>query len=324
MPIRMKKMCLIPTLKAKPDWQDVRPSTALQREAWEVMAKHEAELTRAYAKVLRETFGPSDLAGLERYLGSGTQTMSGSLEFFEFFEAADPESFPKWKQLAEDLQKPVTKVVKELGKFEAASHGWNLSVKKAKGKVPTVPLTPNTFKFIERQAINRAAQLSSSEKKRVIAILADAFNKGLRPESIVKEIKATVGLTPIQRGWVSKRLERYLLVMPEKKAEAAAAKFAKKLRKNRARAIARTEMAEAQTLALQNTWDIAEEQGLMPRGTRKQWKAADHSERLSDICRALHNVVVGLGDSFPGGFDRPPAHPNCRSTLKLIFPGDRV
>lgn len=44
-------------------------------------------------------------------------------------------------------------------------------------------------------------------------------------------------------------------------------------------------------------------------------------ERVCPICGPLHNVVVGLDESFPGvDDDAPPAHPNCRCWTTPIVP----
>jgi SPP1 gp7 family putative phage head morphogenesis protein len=42
----------------------------------------------------------------------------------------------------------------------------------------------------------------------------------------------------------------------------------------------------------------------------------------SRICAALHKQRIKLGETFPGGFTAPPAHPNCRSTTIPIFYND--
>lgn len=52
-------------------------------------------------------------------------------------------------------------------------------------------------------------------------------------------------------------------------------------------------------------------------GLRKVWQAvSDH--RTSEICSNLDNQVVDMGDKFPGGFETPPAHPNCRSRITVL------
>lgn len=50
----------------------------------------------------------------------------------------------------------------------------------------------------------------------------------------------------------------------------------------------------------------------------KRWSATFDS-RTSVICATLHGTVVKIGEKFPGGFDAPPAHPNCRSGIEPVF-----
>lgn len=46
-------------------------------------------------------------------------------------------------------------------------------------------------------------------------------------------------------------------------------------------------------------------------GYFKRWDAAIDG-RLCLLCREFDDLVVPLNKSFPGGFDKPPRHPNCR------------
>lgn len=47
---------------------------------------------------------------------------------------------------------------------------------------------------------------------------------------------------------------------------------------------------------------------------KKRWDATLDS-RLCVICQSLHGEIAEVGDLFPGGFDKPPAHPNCRCAV---------
>lgn len=43
----------------------------------------------------------------------------------------------------------------------------------------------------------------------------------------------------------------------------------------------------------------------------KEWRTA-MDERVCGTCGPLHGVSVGINEQFPGGFNAPPAHSNCR------------
>ena len=52
----------------------------------------------------------------------------------------------------------------------------------------------------------------------------------------------------------------------------------------------------------------------------KRWNTAV-DELVCPICGPLHNVVVGINETFPGGYQNPPAHPNCRCGLTPVVEG---
>ena len=85
----------------------------------------------------------------------------------------------------------------------------------------------------------------------------------------------------------------------------------------RAERIVRTEVLDALGTARQQT--LLETQPDFP-DLKQQWLARIDS-RTSAICTDLHGTVVPIGQPFPGGFYRPPAHPNCRSTTTAWMPG---
>jgi len=73
----------------------------------------------------------------------------------------------------------------------------------------------------------------------------------------------------------------------------------------RAQTIAVTEVTRAYARGNQETWRAA---GIIQR---QRWQTAN-DEAVCPICGPLHNQVVGVNESWPGGIDSPPAHPNCR------------
>ena len=98
------------------------------------------------------------------------------------------------------------------------------------------------------------------------------------------------------------------------------------LRRQRARTIARTEANDAISRGLTESWKRAADAGLSPPGTKKRWVAMAGDDRISEICEDLDGQEVGLNENFSSGAgegftgEGPPAHPNCRSTMVLVFP----
>ncbi len=72
--------------------------------------------------------------------------------------------------------------------------------------------------------------------------------------------------------------------------------------------IVRTETIAAYNLSLEGSIRQAAEQ--VP-GLVRRWDASMDG-RICSICRELDGTTATLGGDFEGGYDRPPAHPNCR------------
>lgn len=88
---------------------------------------------------------------------------------------------------------------------------------------------------------------------------------------------------------------------------------------DRAEMIARTEVMDAANEGLAQSWDQAQEEGLLPDNTMKEWIAT--SEACPE-CDDVDGEQVALDDDFSVG-DDPPLHPNCRCTMGLAF-GDEA
>lgn len=103
----------------------------------------------------------------------------------------------------------------------------------------------------------------------------------------------------------------------------------KDISENRARLIARNELANAVNA-------VAYETFIRNRVTKVRWVTV-LDDRVCPICQPLHNEVVGIRQSFIGtsedkhGFsstvfegERPPAHVNCRCYLEEVIEGFEV
>lgn len=78
--------------------------------------------------------------------------------------------------------------------------------------------------------------------------------------------------------------------------------------------VARTEITRTYSQAeLQSGKDVKKEYPDVR--VTKTWDAA-LNERTCDICGELHGMEIDIDDVFPGGYDAPPAHPNCVCNLR--------
>lgn len=92
-------------------------------------------------------------------------------------------------------------------------------------------------------------------------------------------------------------------------------RYADKLRRSRAKMIARTEIMRANNQGKLESAYQAVNKGLIdPNTTKRQWSTAPMD--VCDICAPQNGVTVGMYDSWSIG--DPPAHPNCRCTWRLL------
>ncbi len=75
--------------------------------------------------------------------------------------------------------------------------------------------------------------------------------------------------------------------------------------------VVRTELIHAYNL--QHTEGLRQVKELDSSMTQR-WDSSLDS-RLCEICYGLHGEIVEIGESFPGGYEHPPAHPNCRCAV---------
>jgi SPP1 gp7 family putative phage head morphogenesis protein len=302
---------------------------AEQKRQWELAARNEPLFKRAFLNLMRSLFTEEMEKKTRRALAIPNATIETIIAAIPFFNPDDPETFATWQRFAVKLQDAYASAVSDASQAEIRRQGWKgvkVEVEKIAGPksvLPTLPINPASADFVRQRSLSRAVQLSDDMKDTVRDILHDGFEAGTHPAAMVDEIKSTVGLTKGQRARVRAR-EKAMREAGFKREEINAARdeFSDQLRGMRAEAIARTETLDAQTQGLKDSWNQAKEEGLMPPGTKKKW-VATNDERTSDICDELDGQEVGVDEQFDGPegpLDGPPAHPNCRSTMVLVFP----
>lgn len=188
-----------------------------------------------------------------------------------------------------------------------------------------VPINPYSKAWIRKKSSSLVVEVSKQQRETVRKVLSSYFDQNAPIEATKEALKRTIGLHERYANAVeTRRFQMLANGMDEDRADALADKYADQLLDSRVETIARTETKDAQSRGQADAWRIAEEEGYMPEGTKKRWVALDYSKRLSDICRELDGQVVDLNEPFFSKVlneevDRPPAHPNCRSTLVLEF-----
>lgn len=101
-------------------------------------------------------------------------------------------------------------------------------------------------------------------------------------------------------------------------AERAMERYGDKLRRSRARMIARTEISYAQNAGIQYQNQLLVDSGVVASDSLKEWVTGPFD--VCDICVPLGGtrVPLSLDFSWRNGSGNPPAHPNCRCKTRLV------
>lgn len=250
------------------------------------------------------------------------EAMAGQLNAVE-------RAFP-WTRFMNVLHGPV-----EAGLVEAAMHAATEAAKVIPAHaIVKSPLASAGFSFTqtnaraqrwaEREAATLIIDVDAQTRQAIRQIIVRMFSDGVSPQEAAKMLKSMVGLNP-RYALAVDNLRRSLTEQGRDLADVAqkVGDYAERLERSRATTIARTEAMSAQNAGQHILWQDAQNQGLLDADVQREWLVAD-DERLCPICEPVPGYgPVGLNESFRLGDGstilNPPAHPNCRCAMRLVF-----
>lgn len=316
----------------KPAWQRGKaPPKKEQRDALAIIANNEKRFSRAFNAVLGELITPETLKLITRLVSESSSADQVMIQL-PFFDAGDESTFTIWDGFARKMERTYAAVVDDAIQNENRKRGWKIR-RVEKADAPELSVNPDSVEFMRVKSLSRAVDMSNKEQERIREILTRGFASGASPGTMVEEIQDTVGLTEKQTARLARKIQKAQeLGMSQKLLRQLQRNESAKIRLQRAKTIARTETNEALAHGLLTSWKQAAEEDLIPPDAKKEWVAMMDTDprtrkpRTSPICRALNGQIVGIDEEFSttdaGGFtgNGPPAHPNCRSTVILVFP----
>lgn len=200
------------------------------------------------------------------------------------------------------------------------SRGLNIGMTLAFDQV-----NPRAVDWIQLHAAQLVREVGDETKGAVREIIRRAFEQGMHPYVAAREIQQIVGLTMRQGIAVDNYYKRLLRdgKYPQSVIERYTDRYAKQMQRYRARTIARYETQMASHLGQQDLWTQAEQRGLLPANTMREWLTAE-DERVCPRCAPMDGQTVGLHEPFVSLDGEhvltPPLHQNCRCSVGLVFP----
>lgn len=182
---------------------------------------------------------------------------------------------------------------------------------------------PRTVMIAREETAHLITEVSRDTRRAVAAIMSTGFREGQDWRQIAQRVRQTVGIHSRNAAAVDRRFMDRLDEYQRGGMSPAAArdKAGRLAERERARAvrsrsvtIARTETTRANTLSRREAWGDANRDGLIPKGSRVEWLAADPCPD----CAYLDGTSVPWDQSFQPS--DPPLHPRCRCTLILVTP----
>ena len=208
---------------------------------------------------------------------------------------------------------------------------------------------PAAVRFAERNAARLVTSVDVQTRRALRDIVVRGIQDGMAPAVQAREIRQLIGLSRRDATAADNFLRGLLETATSEKQEAAALRrfetYQRRLLRNRAETIARTETIRAANMGQRAAWDKAADVGLLDRATlRVVWIATEDS-RTCPICAVLDGQTVGFQDDFlireqatgfnldssgefqvsgtkpvsggPHAERSPPAHTACRCALGL-------
>lgn len=235
------------------------------------------------------------------------------------------------------------------------SAGWASMGKAETPPLPSQAVLNYTFdatsltatEFARAQSASLVTNMVQSQREAIRDVVSRAYTIGRTPQQLssdlfgaLREVSPSApanefaklfgtnmnGLTVRYEQAVIRRAETLATQLAEKgitgskaleKIQKDSAKYSDKLRRARARTIARTEMMRANNEGKLQSFLQAEKDGLISsKDARKQWSTSRFD--VCNICVPLAGKLVPLRQPFFNNVQTPPAHPNCRCTMNLV------
>ena len=182
---------------------------------------------------------------------------------------------------------------------------------------------PRATRWAREQSSHLIKNINEDQRTTIRNIITQGFEEQLTRKKIAKKLRSEIGLQSRQQT----ALENFRKREQAKKLSPAlvdknVAKYRKKLIRQRADSIARTELTRSANMGQQLLWEESIANGTLTPGKFLKLWIVTPDDRLCKICETYVGYSVEVQGTFeaPNGarLPTPPLHPMCRCSLALI------
>jgi hypothetical protein len=155
--------------------------------------------------------------------------------------------------------------------------------------------------------------------------IAQAITDGLSPARASRLVEAVVGLNRVQANALMNRAKELVeRGVSAARRDAILARYAARLRRQRAQVIARHEMMQAANAGRRAQWERNVRDGvILPERWEREWVAIVPSDgRTCRYCIGQDGQRAPINGTYPDGSSGPPGHTLCRCTEVLRRTGE--
>ncbi|MBC7340835.1 MAG: hypothetical protein H5U02_00010 [Clostridia bacterium] len=185
-------------------------------------------------------------------------------------------------------------------------------------------LNPRAVEFINRHTGELITQVAEESRQAIRAIIRQAFEEGGHPYQQARKIIQHIGLTEKQSRAVENFRRRQLEAgVSRTEADRRAEAYAKRMLRDRAETIARTETLTASNAGQHLAWLDAKDKGLLPANFMKEYITTP-DDRLCPKCLSIDGQRKPIDAPFDTPYGPkmyPPIHVRCRCAYGLVEVG---
>jgi len=271
---------------------------------------------KAYATYITDTFAKF------------AETQIPDALVIELLDAGTPMLLAEHMDWGNGLVRPLERGVADNVEAQFASRGEAV-LQGLNSSIPFNIMNPRSLAFLERYGYGLITNIVAEQKELIRQTMVTAYRQGFGGYKAARQMRGQIGLAKQQVRAVQHYRERLmeqgmsprarLPKLTAKQIESRVARYEKWQHKYRADRIARTELNRAANSGEIEGWRQAADHELIDRQkTMKHWLSY-LDNRTSDYCESHDGDSVPLDEEFDEGFDAPPAHPHCRSSIWVEY-----